>query len=111
VQGTTSYRFVLSRNADLGQPIIDQAVNATAYELPWRLDPQTAYFWQVTPADPVPGDPSPIFTFTTADGPPPQARITAPGDNAINGLLIALIFAFLTWAMVLAVTYRNRQTR
>jgi hypothetical protein len=111
MQGTTNYRFVLSRDPGLSQPVIDQAVNATAYKLPWRLDYQTAYFWQVTPLEPIPGDPSPIFAFTTENAPPAQVQMIVPGDNATNGLLIALIFAFLISSLVQAIIFRNRHQR
>ncbi|MCX6001569.1 MAG: hypothetical protein NTY79_03430, partial [Chloroflexi bacterium] len=111
MQGTNSYRFVLSRDPGLSQPVIDQAVNATAYKLPWRLDYQTAYFWQVTPVEPIPGDPSPVFAFTTENEPAATFHAGLPTDNATNGLLIALIFAFLVWALVQAITFRNRHDR
>jgi hypothetical protein len=108
LQGTTSYRFVLSRDADLSRPVIDQTVNATAYKLPWRLDYQTAYFWQVTPADPIPGDPSPIFAFTTEDEPVTQVQISPSSDNAIKGLLIAVIFVMLFAISYLVIRDRNK---
>lgn len=111
MQGTTSYRFVLSRDPGLSQPVIDQTVTATAYKLPWRLDYQTAYFWQVTPVEPIPGDPSPVFAFTTENEPAAQVHISPPSDNTTNGLLIAFIFVFLTWSLVLAITFRNRRNR
>ena len=111
MQSTTSYRFVLSRDPGLSQPVIDQPVNATAYKLPWRLEYQTAYFWQVTPVEPIPGDPSPIFAFTTENEPDATFHAGLPTDNAANGLLIALIFAFLVWALVQAITFRNSHDR
>ncbi len=111
MQGTTSYRFVLSRDPGLGQPVIDQEVKATAYKLPWRLDYQTSYFWQVTAVDPVPGDPSPVFAFTTENGPPAQVQISPPGDNAIKGLLIATILSLLTLSLALVIFSRSKRGR
>jgi hypothetical protein len=111
MQGTTSYRFVLSRDSDLSRPVIDQAVNSTAYKLPWRLDYQTAYFWQVTPAEPIPGDPSPVFAFTTENEPVAPFHVSLPTDNATNGLLIALIFSLLALSLALVVFSRNRHAR
>jgi hypothetical protein len=111
MQGTTSYRFVLSRDSDLSRPVIDQAVNSTAYKLPWRLDYQTAYFWQVTPVEPIPGDPSPVFAFTTENEPVAPFHVSLPTDNATNGLLIALIFSLLALSLALVVFSRNRHNR
>ena len=111
MQGTTSYHFLLSRDPGLGQPVIDQAVNATAYKLPWRLEYQTAYFWQVTPVEPIPGDPSPVFAFITEKEPAAQVQISPPGDNAIKGLLIAVIFSLLALSLSLVIFSRNRHDR
>ncbi|MCX6005179.1 MAG: hypothetical protein NT082_05855, partial [Chloroflexi bacterium] len=57
MQGTTSYRFILAGDAELNNSIVDETVRATAYQLNGRLNYRTAYFWQVTPVEPVPGDP------------------------------------------------------
>jgi hypothetical protein len=109
MQGASSYRFVLSRDPDLGRTIVDQAVGTPAFKLPWRLDYSTSYFWQVTPLEPVPGDPSPVFTFTTQDEKPKQATPPHLPDNTTNALLVALILSFLIWALVQAFIYRNRR--
>jgi hypothetical protein len=109
MQGTTSYRFVLARDPDLSQPVIDQSVNAIAYKLPWRLDYRTAYFWQVTAVEPIPGDPSPVFAFTTENEPAEQVQISPPGDNAIKGLLIAVIFSILALSLALVIFSRSRR--
>jgi hypothetical protein len=102
---------VLSRDPGLGQSIIDQEVKATAYKLPWRLDYQTSYFWQVTAVDPLPGDPSPVFAFTTEHGPPAQVQISPPGDNAIKGLLIATILSLLALSLALVIFSRSKRGR
>ena len=91
--------------------VIDQSVNATAYKLPWRLEYQTAYFWQVTPVEPIPGDPSPVFAFITEKEPAAQVQISPPGDNAIKGLLIAVIFSLLALSLSLVIFSRNRHDR
>ena len=111
MQGTTSYRFVLAQDPDLKQPVIDQAVNTTAYKLPWRLSNKTAYFWQVTPLEPVPGDSSPVFSFTTEDEPAQPAQAGLPPDNVKEGLLVANIFVMLFVASVLVIRDRNKRGR
>jgi hypothetical protein len=99
---------VLSSDPDLGQPVIDQAVGATAFKLPWRLEYDRAYFWQVTPLKPVPGDSSPVFSFTTAaESMTPIPTI--PSDNATNGLLAALVFTILFGLSIQVIIYRNKR--
>jgi hypothetical protein len=107
LQGTTSYRFVLSRDPGLSQPVIDQAVNATAYKLPWRLDYRTAYFWQVTPLEPVPGDSSPVFAFSTENEPAQPVQAGLPPDNTLKGLLAAAIVVMLFAISYLVIRDRN----
>ena len=108
MQGTTSYRFVLSADPDLGQAVIDQTVDATAFKLPWRLEYDRAYFWQVTPLKPVSGDSSPVFSFTTAAEPKVQVPVI-PSDNTTNGLLAALVFTILFGLSIQVIIYRNRR--
>jgi len=104
--GTTSYRFVLADEPDLDRPMIDQAVDTTAFKLPWRLEYAKAYFWQVTPLKPVPGDSSPVFSFTTAAEPKIQVPMI-PSDNTTNGLLAALVFTILFGLSIQVIIYRN----
>ncbi|MFA5064549.1 MAG: hypothetical protein WC566_03695 [Dehalococcoidia bacterium] len=107
-QGTTGYRFVLAGNPELDQPVIDQTVDAAAFKLTWRLEYARAYFWQVTPLKPVPGDSSPVFSFNTAAEPTvPTSGI--PPDNITNGLLVALVFTILFGLSVQVIIYRNRR--
>jgi hypothetical protein len=108
MQGTTSYRFVLSSEPDLGQPAIDQTVDAAAFKLPWRLEYARAYFWQVTPLKPVPGDSSPVFSFTTA-AEPKIPTPALPSDNTTNGLLAALVFTILFGLSIQVIIYRNNR--
>ena len=108
MQGTTSYRFVLSAEPDLGRPVIDQTVDATAFKLPWRLEYATAYFWQVTPLKPVEGGSSPVFSFNTAAEPTVTASII-PQDNTTNGLLVALVFTILFGLSIQVIIYRNKR--
>ena len=107
-QGTTSYRFVLAADPDLGQPVIDQTVDAAAFKLPWRLEHSRAYFWQVTPLKPVPGDSSPVFSFNTAAEPTVSTSIIPP-DNTTNGLLVALVFTILFGLSIQVIIYRNNR--
>ncbi|MGD0354525.1 MAG: sialidase family protein [Dehalococcoidia bacterium] len=108
LQNTTTYRFVLSTDPELSKPIIDEKVRGTAYNLNWGLSYRTAYFWQVTPLEPVPGDPSPAFSFTTADGPALPSRFIPLDDNSTNALLITLILVILFGLFIQVTIYQRR---
>jgi hypothetical protein len=109
LQNTTTYRFVLAADPGMAKPIIDEKVKGTAYNLNWDLSYRTAYFWQVTPLEPMQGDPSPVFSFTTTNGPSPSTQFTGMGDNSTNGLLVALILIILFGLSVQVILYRRRQ--
>jgi len=109
MQGTTNYRFVLARNPDLSQPVVDQSVDAAAFKLSWRLNYATSYFWQVTPLEPVPCDSSPVFSFNTA-AEPAVSTAGIPSDNTTNGLLVALVFTILIGLSVQVIIYRNKRS-
>jgi hypothetical protein len=108
MQNTTTYRFVLAADPGLDKPIIDEKVKGTAYNLNWGLSYRTAYFWQVTPLEPLPGEPSPVFSFTTAGGPALPSRLIQTDDNSTNGLLIALILVILFGLSVQVILYQRR---
>jgi hypothetical protein len=98
----------LSTDPELSKPIIDEKVRGTAYNLNWGLSYRTAYFWQVTPLEPVPGDPSPAFSFTTADGPALPSRFIPLDDNSTNALLITLILVILFGLFIQVTIYQRR---
>jgi hypothetical protein len=107
IPGTTSYQFVLAADPRLRNPIIDQKTEATSYKLFDRLSNNTVYFWQVTPLEPIQGDPSPVFSFTTQDGPPPPGQPTST-NNTTNALLVALIVVIICFLWVQVVFFRRR---
>ncbi|MGA2367544.1 MAG: hypothetical protein ABSF74_03080 [Dehalococcoidia bacterium] len=109
LQNTTTYRFVLATDPGLAKPIIDEKVKGTAYNLNWGLSYKTAYFWQVTPLEPLAGEPSPVFSFTTISGPGLPSRLLQIDDNTTNGLLIALILVILFGLSVQVILYHRRQ--
>jgi hypothetical protein len=109
LQGSTAYHFVLASDPELRRPIVDEKVSGTAYELFSRLSYGTAYFWQVTPLEPVPGDPGPVYSFTTQDSPAMAAQLFASGDNTTNALIIALILIVLFGLSVQVLVHRRRQ--
>ena len=110
MQGATSYRFVLSRDPDLSQPVIDQAVDAAAFKLPWRLNYSSAYFWQVTALEPVLGDSSPVFSFNTAAE---QVVLPSavPADNTFSAVLATFSFIFLFGLCIQVIIHRNNRAK
>ncbi|MCX5993393.1 MAG: hypothetical protein NT177_04145, partial [Chloroflexi bacterium] len=107
-QGTSKYRFVLARDPDLSRPVIDQPVDAAAFKLPWRLNYATAYFWQVTPLEPVPGENSPVFSFNTAAEPAVSPSII-PADNTFSAVLATFTFTLLFFLSVQVIMHRNNR--
>ena len=70
---STEYKFVLAKDSALTDIIVEESLPTTAYKYNGRLDYDTCYFWQVTATKPVPGEPSPVFSFTTVTMPPPAS--------------------------------------
>jgi len=108
-QGTSKYRFVLSKDPDLSQPIIDQPVDAAAFKLPWRLNYSSAYFWQVTPLEPVPGENSAVFSFNTAAESAASPSAT-PADNTLSAILATFTFTILIALCIQVIIHRNNRT-
>jgi hypothetical protein len=77
-QGTTRYRFILARDAGLTDIVKSVEVPTSSYLYDGRLEYSTSYFWQVTATQPAPGDPSPIFSFTTQAKSLPEPTKTEP---------------------------------
>ena len=109
VPGITSYQFVLAADPGLRNPIIDQKTEGTSYKLFDRLSYKTVYFWQVTPLEPIPGEPSPVFSFTTQDRIPPPVQPTSSTNNVTNALLIALIVVIICALWIQVIFFRTRR--
>ena len=91
VTDATSYKLVLSANADLSEPIAVKTAAGTAYTFTGTLENSTPYYWQVTAyeADSIEGK-SDVSTFLTASGveetgttvevtvPAPEVTVQAP---------------------------------
>lgn len=109
MQGATAYRFMLASDPGLQNPIIDEAVHSTAYKFNGSLNHKTAYYWQVTATEPIPGDPGPVFSFTTEDRSILPAHFNQSGDNTTNVLLITLIFVILFGLSVPVIIFHRRR--
>ncbi len=110
MQGASRYHFTLATDPKFNNRVIDEVVESTAYKLIARLSYKTAYFWRVTPLEPIPGDPSPVFSFTTHDIDTPPAQPASSPNNITNALLIALIVVIICALWVQVVFFHTRRS-
>jgi len=89
-QGTTKYRFILARDAQLQNIVLEDFTTTTAYSLPIKLDYDTSYFWQASAVEPVPGDAGSVFTFTTGSAPSSITQADA-APELVPGWAVAVI--------------------
>jgi len=88
---TAKYRFILARNAELTDVIVNAEVYSTAYTYAGTLDYNTSYFWRVMAIEPVPSDPSATFTFITEPEVVPVPELPQPEKPAVTPLWVWVI--------------------
>jgi hypothetical protein len=96
---------VLAADAQLSDVIVRYITQSTAYEYEEKLKLSKPYFWQVKVVAPVPGDPSPVGTFSLSENnqTPLTALLSAVNlGAALPGLWIWIIVAVV--AVLLFVT-------
>ena len=103
--GTTRYRFVLARDSQLQNVIVEGFTTTTSYALNTTLEYSTSYFWQVQAFEPIPSDPCPTVTlFTEAAPQTVTPRAAAPSSEpplwawiviAVCTALVAVVVYFL----------------
>ena len=109
-KGTTSYKFELSQRPDMSRPLLSTTVSSTAMLYSGQLRSGTAYFWRVTPVEPVPGDSSATFSFLTAPAAAPAPLI--PGTPSIPlWAIISMAIVMLAMIAVVILIYRERNSR
>ncbi len=106
---TTSYKFQLAKDAAMTQIVKEATVSTTAYEVTDQLDHSTNYFWRVQPLEPVPGDWSATFSFTTGAPPPlPAAPVEAPATPTWIWVIVAV--AVILVLLIVILTFMTRRT-
>ncbi len=90
-QGTSKYRFLLARDSQLQSIVVDTVTSTSAYALAEALEYDTSYYWQVTATEPIPSDPSSVFTFHTEQAPHPVQRQDSSTSSNIPLWAIAVI--------------------
>jgi len=89
-QGTTKYRIIVARDAQLQNIVVEDFTSTTSYALPVKLNYDTAYFWQAAAVEPVPGDAGSVFTFSTESAPATDSAAASTGQS-VPGWAIAVI--------------------
>jgi hypothetical protein len=116
--GTERYRLEISKNINMSTPVFSKEIQGTSYSYnEGQLEYNTSYFWRVTATQPMGGDPSPIFKFTTekstgATPPPPASQSSDSFIDymAKNPLLPATIFGgILIIALALYLALRPKK--
>jgi len=92
-QGTTKYRFILAKDSQLQNIMVEAFTTTTSYQLKGTLDYDTSYFWQVSAVEPVPSDTSALFTFHTVAAPVPAATQPDAASSAMPPWALAVIVA------------------
>ncbi len=108
---TTSYRFVLARDAALTQIIDEAVVDTTAYEYKGNLGKGT-YFWQVKAIKPMVSEASPIGSFAVTDSAKSTSLLGIEISESISlciwiGILIYGVFAIAMLALIMRTRYRR----
>jgi hypothetical protein len=75
---TTKYRFILAHDSQLQNIVVEGFTSTTSYALSSSLEYDTSYFWQVMAIEPVPSDPSSVFTFHTQPATASEAKQLPP---------------------------------
>jgi len=103
-QGTTKYRIILAKDAQLQNIVMEDFTTTTAYSLPVKLSYDTCYFWQASAVEPVPGDAGSVFTFSTESYPVVGSSQPVSTADSVPGWAIAVIVtgALLTIIVTIA---------
>ena len=107
-KGATRYNFILAEDSALQNILVKETVPTTAYEYGGELDYGTSYFWQVTATEPVPSEPSPVFSFTTEARPVPVpvSLSASPSlQQVLRWLQASVLINVLGFISVLAVIF------
>ncbi len=107
---TTKYRFVLARDAQLQNIVVEAFTTTTSYELKGTLEYDTSYFWQVSAVEPIPSDPSALFTFHTMSAPGPAAPPSATDTTTMPVWALAVIIAgiaLIIFAVIMVIKARR----
>ena len=107
-KGVTEYKFVLAKDSALRKVLAEETVPTTSYKYGGKLDYNTSYFWQVTATNPVPGQPSPVFSFTTeGEAVPPSPPL--PNYDWLLAIGLVNVLGYVIILATLVLLLRSRQ--
>ncbi len=107
---TTSYKFVLAKDAGMTQVVVDEIVGTTAFKYQGQLEYARAYFWRVMALEPAPSDWSATFSFQTESASPSAAAaVPPPGPPAWAWAIIVIGLILLAVIIVLIFLMRRKQ--
>ena len=106
--GATEYEFVLAADSALTEVVVRDFVDTTAYRYRGRLDYDTSYFWQVRATQPVPSEPSPVFSFTTRGEPPAAALPYHQVLRWLQASVVVNIFVLVAMVAVVVLVVSRR---
>ncbi|MHB8086237.1 MAG: hypothetical protein ACYDHZ_10450, partial [Dehalococcoidia bacterium] len=106
-QGITRYQFILAKDAQLHDIVVDDFASTTTYAVKDPLEYDTAYYWQVRAVEPALSDASAIFTFHTVQAPQSvqDARSILP-DSVPQWAMIVILGGLLLLAVLSIFLYR-----
>jgi len=105
-QGTTKYRFILAKDAQLQNIVVEDFTSTTSYALPVKLSYDTSYFWQATAVEPVPGDAGSVFTFSTESSPAANSPAGTPVESVPGWAIAAIAVGVLLTVAVTIAAFR-----
>jgi len=103
---TTKYRFILARDSQLQNIIVEAFTTTTSYALNEALEYDTSYFWQVMAVEPIPSDPSSLFTFHTESAPKQltqQVPVASTGETPAWAWVVIIASGILLVVVVFLV--------
>lgn len=106
-QDATMYRFLLAKDANLQDIVAEALTQTTSYALAQSLDYDTSYFWQVMAVEPIPSDPSSVFTFHTESALQldESHRLLLSSGPPAWAMLIMVVGILLIITMVISIVY------
>jgi hypothetical protein len=108
--GTTKYQFILAKDAQLHDIIVDDFASTTAYAVKDSLEYGTGYYWQVRAVEPVLSDAGAIFTFHTVRAPPSlQENKSAFSDGIPQWALAVILAGILILSGLIIFLFRARK--
>ncbi len=100
----TSYKFELSENYDMSQPLVSASFKTTAYRHDGQLECNRSYFWRVMALEPVPGDWSATFSYQVQPAQSYQAPAERNGSAPLwawIGIGVGIITSFVLFIILL----------